>query len=376
MPDFAVTNARLVLPHSVERGCFAVEDGRLHGIGGAAPTSAEDWGGDYALPGLIELHTDHIETHFKPRPGVVWDAEASAMSHDAQIAASGITTVFDAYCVGMDADRLDAKELTTLIDAVWTAQNAGTLRAEHFTHLRCEVSEPSVVEAFEAARGHPSVQLVSLMDHTPGQRQFARLEAHRKYFQGKGGLDAAEYDALLEDRMARAETWSDRNRRALADAAGAAGLTLASHDDATEAHVAEAVRDGVRVAEFPTTIEAAEASRTAGLAVLMGAPNVVRGGSHSGNVSALDLADRGALDILSSDYVPGSLLFALPLLARREGWDMARAVATVTRAPADALGLTDRGALLDGRRADLVRLSLLDGRPVVRAVYREGLRVC
>ena len=149
---------------------------------------------------------------------------------------------------------------------------------------------------------------------------------------------------------------------------------LASHDDSTADQVAVSHGHGARLAEFPTTIEAAAACREAGIAVIMGAPNVVRGGSHSGNVSAMDLAERDLLDILSSDYVPGALLLAAVQLG--EAWDdMARGLGTVTRAPARATGLDDRGEIAEGLRADLLRFRLVSNVPVTRGLWVQGARV-
>jgi alpha-D-ribose 1-methylphosphonate 5-triphosphate diphosphatase len=162
----------------------------------------------------------------------------------------------------------------------------------------------------------------------------------------------------------------------LVDLARANNVVMASHDDTTVEHVRESIEDGVAIAEFPTTMEAASASHAAGIAVLMGAPNVVRGGSHSGNVAAVDLAREGVLDILSSDYVPASLLMgAFTLAARVEGYGLARALRSVTLHPARAAGLNDRGAIIPGLRADLVRIHLADNLPVVREVFRGGRRV-
>ena len=374
MTEFAVRNARIVLPDAIVEGSLVVRDGRIAAIDEGAGTVGADWEGDYLLPGLVELHTDHIESHYKPRPGVTWNPALAAQAHDAQIAASGITTVFDALCVGFDEARLSGRELRALIDGVQDQQRRGLLRAEHFTHLRCEVSSPDILHAYEAFDGEDSVRLVSLMDHTPGQRQFRRLDQHRLYFQGRNGLSDDAYDAFVARLTDQAARYSDPHRREIAKRAQERGLTLASHDDATQAHVAEAARDGVRVAEFPTTVEAAEASHAAGMAVLMGAPNVVRGRSHSGNVSAAELAELGALDILSSDYVPYSLIQAAFVLAGAEGHDLPRAVRTVSQTPAEALGLMDRGAIVVGRRADLVRVRL--DRPCIagRAVPRPGAR--
>jgi alpha-D-ribose 1-methylphosphonate 5-triphosphate diphosphatase len=372
-----LSNATVVLPGEVVRGHVVVTDGRIAAVGEGA-ARGEDMEGDFIVPGLVELHTDHLEVHVAPRPKVRWNVTAAIQAHDAQIAASGITTVFDALRVGLDGDSgttsADSRELA---DEILAAQAAGRLRADHRFHLRCEVSDSHVVPGFDLFDDCPEVRLVSLMDHTPGQRQFASLDAYRVYYQGKSGMSDEAFERFKADKRAKAEIWSDRNRREIAARALARGAIVASHDDATAAHVAEAVRDGVSLAEFPTTVEAAEASRAAGMKILMGGPNLVRGGSHSGNVSVAELADRGALDILSSDYVPFSMLQAAFVLSDRDGWNLPRAIATVSRLPAGAVGFTDRGAIGEGLRADLVRVRRRgpDDIPVVRAVWREGVRV-
>ncbi|MBJ3775421.1 alpha-D-ribose 1-methylphosphonate 5-triphosphate diphosphatase [Acuticoccus mangrovi] len=371
------TNARIVLPDAVLDGHVVVEDGRIAAIGEGA-AHGEDMEGDYLLPGLVELHTDHLETHVAPRPRVRWNTTAAIQAHDAQIAASGITTVLDALRVGLEADSsLTSKDSRAIADAINAAQADGRLRVEHRFHMRCEVSDEYAIPGFELFDDLDGVSLISLMDHTPGQRQFRCLDAYRAYFQGKTGMSDPDFEVFQAERRARAAIWSDKNRRELAERAKGRGVVIASHDDATVEHVAEAVRDGVSLAEFPTTIEAAEASRTAGMRVLMGGPNLVRGGSHSGNVSVGELADAGALDILSSDYVPFSMLQAAFVLSEREGWTLPAAIATVTAAPAAAVRLDDRGRLAEGLRADMVRVRRKDAGeiPVVRSVWREGMRV-
>jgi alpha-D-ribose 1-methylphosphonate 5-triphosphate diphosphatase len=309
---------------------------------------------------------------------VRWNTTAAIQAHDAQITASGITTVLDALRVGLaDHSELSTQDSRDLADDIAAAQAAGRLRAEHRFHLRCEVSDEEVVPGFDLFDDCDQVVLVSLMDHTPGQRQFASLDAFRTYYQGQTGMTDAAFEAFQAERLDRAARWSDRNRRALAERARARGVIVASHDDATEAHVAEAVRDGVTLAEFPTTVAAARASQEAGMRILMGGPNLVRGGSHSGNVSVSQLADIGALDILSSDYVPFSMLQAAFILGERPEWTLPRAVSAVAAAPAAAIGLHDRGRLAEGLRADVVRVRReAPGEiPVVRAVWREGQRV-
>ena len=376
------TNARIVLSTETVEGHLAIENGTIAGIDtGPAPAgvAAQDMDGDTLIPGLVELHTDHLESHVAPRPGVKWNMTAAIQAHDAQIAASGITTVLDALRVGFDVDStITSADSREMAGAILAAQAAGRLRADHRFHLRCEVSEESVLTGYALFDDCDNIVMASLMDHTPGQRQFASLAAYRVYYQGKSGMSDDEFERFQDERIQRANRFSDKNRRILSQNAKARGIILASHDDATRAHVDEAVRDGVSLAEFPTTIEAASASSDAGLAILMGGPNLVRGGSHSGNVSAGALADAGYLDILSSDYVPFSLLQSAFVLGRREGWDLPRAIATVSAKPAKAVGLTDRGEIAEGLRADLVRVASPGGSgdvPVVRAVWREGERV-
>jgi len=376
MHDLVIRNADVVLGDEVRRSDVLVRSGVIEALDQPLPGAGEDFAGDYLIPGLVELHTDHLETHFAPRPKVRWNAIAAVQAHDAQMAASGITTVFDALRVGIDEDTtITSLEMVQLAGAINAAADEGRLRAEHFIHLRCEVSEPDVREAFELFERQDRVRLASLMDHTPGQRQFTSMEAYRVYYQGKSGMSDVEFAAFVARRQERAGTIADANRAWLAQRCNAAGIALASHDDAIEAHVAEAAAQGISVAEFPTTMAAARASRAAGMKILMGAPNLVRGGSHSGNISARDLAEADYLDILSSDYVPFSLIHAAFLAAHIPGWTLPRAIALVTRNPAVAVGLEDRGVIRIGARADLVRVTVRDDIPIVRGVWREGRRV-
>lgn len=374
------TNARIVTETSVIDGYLEVADGRIASMGeGPAPREGciEEMAGDTLIPGLVELHTDHIEGHYIPRPKVFWNKMASIQAHDAQIAASGITTVFDALRVGTDENAtLTSGDMAEMGRAIDRAMREDRLRADHFIHLRCEVSAGDVVEGFDKIADNPRLKLVSLMDHAPGQRQFVNLDAYRLYYQKKLGLSEEEFAAFSRKRLLESAKYAVSSRKAIAAVCAARHIAIASHDDATTAHVDEAVALGTTVAEFPTTLEAARASRAAGLHVLMGAPNVVRGGSHSGNVSASSLLDAGLLDILSSDYVPFSMVQAAFLLARGDPDRLPAAIRLVSANPARAVGLCDRGRLAEGLRADLVRVSAGEGEPpVIRSVWREGRRV-
>ena len=260
--------------------------------------------------------------------------------------------------------------------AVDNAADRGLMRADHFYHLRCEVCCETTADDFEQFSHHERLKLVSIMDHTPGQRQFTDIEKYKIYYGGKYGLSGDALERFMSVRRRYQELYSDKNRKAIVALAREKGYALASHDDATQEHVDEAVGDGMVIAEFPTTVNAADASRDRGLHVLMGAPNVVRGGSHSGNVAAMDLADRGLLDILSSDYVPNSLVQSAFMVADTvPDISLSQAIATVSRNPARAVGLTDRGEIACGQRADLIRVRHADHAPIVRNVWHRGERV-
>lgn len=374
------SNARVVLADRViECGWLAIHDGKIAEVGdGNPPERGEDIAGDLLMPGLVELHTDHLEAHYVPRPKVRWNPVAAVVSYDGQLATCGITTVLDSLRVWQEdgAEEVDgaAGPLSAAIDA---ARKADLLRCEHFLHLRCEVPMPTVVKEATALIGRPDVRLASLMDHTPGQRQFRDEAKLRDYYRGKkGGMTDAELDALFERRFEYQVKYFEKNYRELVSLAKNHSTPLASHDDTTLEHVEQAVRDKVAIAEFPTTVEAAEALHANNIRVLMGAPNLVRGGSHAGNVATVELAEAGVLDVMSSDYIPSSLLAAAIRLPKAVPTiDLAAAVRTVTKTPAEAVGLNDRGQIAVGKRADLIRVRVASEVPMVRSMWREGERM-
>ncbi|CAN5167703.1 alpha-D-ribose 1-methylphosphonate 5-triphosphate diphosphatase [soil metagenome] len=379
MSELVLGNAQVVLPDRVIAGHVVVSDGLIVEIGqGPVNTPAVDLDGAYLLPGLVELHTDHLEGHYHPRPGVSWPPLSAVLAHDAQIAAAGITTVFDALRAGaFESEPASMRDGTrTLADAIGKASESNILRAEHFIHLRCELPCPDTVEVAEEILAGGLVRLLSVMDHTPGERQFVNIDKFREYYLGKKIISAERLEIFIAERREMNHLYSARNRAAIAGLAALHQLRLASHDDATAAHVAEAIADGAAIAEFPTTAESAGTAHESGLAVLMGAPNLVRGGSHSGNIGTSAVAASGHLDVLSSDYVPSSLLhaaFALPGYV--EHITLPEAVNMVSRNPAAAAGISDRGQVASGLRADFAVVRLVGKTPVIRSVWREGERV-
>lgn len=376
-------NARMVLPHEVLLGTLAAEQGLISSIseGDSALSEAIDLEGDLLLPGLVEMHTDNFERHLMPRPKVHWAELPAFLAHDAEIAAAGITTVFDALGVGdADPDSLRGSTWHTVLDTIDHCTQNNLLRADHHLHVRCELPAPNTIELFEPFKRHPRLSLLSLMDHTPGQRQWEDIEQARTYYTGKKGWSQEKFEQQVALAARLQAEFAEPHRRFFVDYCRAQGIALASHDDTTPAHVQQAHAEGASMSEFPTTVAAARQAHQLGLCTVMGGPNVVRGGSHSGNVAAVELARLGLLDILSSDYVPGSLLTAVMCLVHQGVATWPEAVAMVSAAPARATGLNDRGALVSGLRADLIQVHLAeslsgDRHAVVRAVWREGRRV-
>lgn len=377
MSELALTNARIVLADEVVTGSVLVRDGLIAAVDTGPSAVGEDVVGDYVIPGLVELHTDHFENHYRPRPSVTWNAIAALQSHDALVAGAGITTVFDAVRIGSDPETGDiTSDVKAMVEAVAAADADDRLRADHHIHLRCELATPDVAEHFEAHCANPIVGLASLMDHTPGARQYTTLDHYVAYYKKRMRFSDEEMAQYIADRQAEQAKYADANRVSILTRGREIGLAFASHDDATVDHVDEAVRDGMTIAEFPTTMAAAKACHSAGMAVLMGAPNVVRGKSHNGNISAAELAKAGVLDVLSSDYVPFALIYAAFLLPERaDNISLPQAIGMVTSRPAAAAHLGDRGEIAVGKRGDLVRVRRTDPVPVVRGVWREGNRV-
>jgi alpha-D-ribose 1-methylphosphonate 5-triphosphate diphosphatase len=295
--------------------------------------------------------------------------------HDALCAAAGILTVLDSIVIG-DMDQGGARSQTQHISiaALHACRAEGLLRVEHLLHLRCEVSAPDIVEVFEKYADDSLLELVSVMDHTPGQRQWRDLSKYRRYSERYGSFSDAKYADIVAERIEHQQRYAIPNRAAIIAASHARNLPLASHDDTLVEHIVEASAEGIAISEFPTTVAAAKAARAAGMSIVMGGPNLVQGGSHSGNVSASELASLDLLDIFSSDYVPASLLQSAFMLRNQAGWSLPKAINTVSRNPAHAIGMHDRGEIAIGLRADFLRVRLSGDMAIVRGAWSRGER--
>lgn len=359
-------------------GAVTIENGLISDIaeGTHVPDGAVDCAGDLVLPGLVELHTDNVERHIEPRPDVDWPHLPALLAHDAELASTGITTVFDAMRVGSihSGKGRYIDYARKLADELLAARADRLFKISHFLHLRAEICSETLLEELAAFGPDDRVGIVSLMDHTPGQRQFRDLTALKTYVTKKRGMNDKEFADHVKTLLGLQDRFGADHEVGAVSEAKRLGAVLASHDDTTADQVATSAQHGVGFAEFPTTVDAAQACRDHGIAVMMGAPNLIRGGSHSGNVAAEDLAKADLLDIVSSDYVPSALLLSAFYLARL--WnDVPRAVATVTRNPALASGLNDRGELQEGLRGDVLRVRVMDQTPLLLGVWSQGRKI-
>jgi len=375
LSETILSNAQIILEDEVVSGTLVLRDGKIAEIdlSGTSVTMAEDLGGGFVAAGLIELHTDNLERHLEPRPGVHWPTGPAVLAHDAEMAGCGVTTVFDAMRVGsLSTGRGKyAPFARGLADHLLSFIHDDKLKIKHLIHLRAEICAHTLVDELAAFSEQDRVGIVSVMDHTPGQRQFRDFKKYKTYIMGKRGIDEAAFQTLVDVSIKAREDLGVSNENAACAAAVRLGAVMASHDDTTVEHVENSTNRGMRLAEFPTTVEAARACRERGIAIMMGAPNLMRGGSHSGNVSALELAQQDLLDVISSDYVPAALLQSALMLANLWG-DLPRAMRTVSTNPAAAAGLQDRGQIAIGQRADVVCYEPIGDMGVIRRVVSDG----
>ena len=308
-------------------------------------------------PGFIDMHGDMIELELEPRARVDFPMEVALASLDARLAAAGVTTAYAAVSFSRgarDGERRSYAHTSQVIRQIHAMRT--TCRVDHRIHARFDITFDNAVGVLGQLLADGQVDLVSLMDHTPGQGQYRNLEVHVKNKAAHHGISETEARQMAANAIAvrsRPQEILMGNIRSVSQMCAAHGVSLASHDDDTVSKAHLMADMGAKIAEFPVTIEAAEAAVAKGLMTAMGAPNAMRGQSYSGNLSARDLHSAGLLHILASDYHPGAILAAVKALALNDPDGLAGAVRLASANPAQALGLSDRGALTVGKRADL-----------------------
>lgn len=378
--DLVIENAQIVLPDRVVAGAVRLVDGRIAEIiedaPGAAPRpGAIDAEGDWLIPGCIDLHGDDIEFEIGalgPRANTQrMPVELGLIQSDKNAAAWGITTKLHAIAYFEDEAKNRSKRLSgQIMDAIRDHAEAGRLLVEHWVDLRYEVTADPAYTL--EAMAHPVVRMISVMDHTPGEGQFADLESYKALNRQITDADDAELERLVAEKQARAHLKA-AHEALVADRARALGLVIASHDDASAGRVEARHALGGRLSEMPVRIEAARRARDLGMFVSMAGPNLLRGGSASGNLNLTEALAEGVLDAICSDYYPPSLVCgAFKLVQDGHIADLPDAIRLVTAGPAAALGLADRGAIAPGLRGDMAQVSTRLGHPVVRRTFLTG----
>ncbi|MFV9506064.1 MAG: alpha-D-ribose 1-methylphosphonate 5-triphosphate diphosphatase [Oscillochloridaceae bacterium umkhey_bin13] len=372
-----INNLRLVLPDQViETGWLQIEEGRLVALGeGAAPAGpALNGAGLTALPGIIDMHGDMLEREVEPRPGARFPLTVAIHELDKRLAAAGVTTAYAALSFWDHDGKDPVRELELVRELIGEVHRVrDDLLTDLRIHARLEVSTPQVVPALGELLAEGQIELLSLMDHTPGQGQYRNIEHYVGFVSEWRRVSRAHVEEELRERLAKAGTIEERwaLARDVAALASELDIPIASHDDDTAAKIDLVASLGVRIAEFPVTLEAAAEAQARGLYVIMGAPNALRGTSHSGNLSAREALEAGLVDGLAADYHPATLVQAAFGLAAQGVISLSQAVALISTGPAMALGLTDRGQLLVGQQADLCLVE--QGSPTrVRATLRAG----
>jgi alpha-D-ribose 1-methylphosphonate 5-triphosphate diphosphatase len=352
LSDFA-----LVLPDRVvPAGSVLIEDGVIADIKDHPVAEGLQGDGMHLFPGFIDMHGDMIELELEPRPRVDFPMDVAVAHLDARLAASGVTTAYAGVSFSRTAkggERRSFEHTSAIIRAL--KENIDGLRVDHRIHARFDITYTEAIGALDALLDAGAVDLVSLMDHTPGQGQYRNVEnliANRV----SGGLNAEQARAYVEKRMSNAVPAAQilENIERVSRICSERGMVMVSHDDDTAAKSNLMADIGTVISEFPVTLEAAKAAAERGLMIAMGAPNAMRGQSYSGNLSARDAHAAGLLHILAADYHPAAILPAIQALAKTDPDGLAGATRLASANPAKALKLDDRGSVTVGKRADLI----------------------
>lgn len=369
-----LTHATLVLPDRVlHDSAMLIADGQIAAIEPAsAPADANviDLRGHTVMPGLIDVHCDAIEKEAEPRANVLFPLDFAVAQVDRRNAAAGITTPYHALSFASNQFGVRNNETAaTLVRTVAAYRKHGLV--DNRIHCRYEVTDAAAVPVLEMLMAEGVVDLLSVMDHSPGQGQFKTLDAYLTYMMGNHGMSRDEAADAAARKAAELDGAAERVNR-LVSKAHAMGVPTASHDDDSPQRIAAMHALGVRMSEFPINLETAQAAATHALPTILGAPNVLRGKSQSGSMRAIDAIHARVGNILCSDYQPSTLIAAAFAAARQAGLPLNEALALVSANPADACMLDDRGRLLPGKRADVIAVASVAGQPLVTHTWSGG----
>lgn len=382
-PGSWIINARLVLPDRVIKGSLRIRENIIEAVIEGGPSSASlnlndceviDAKGAYVLPGLIDIHCDAIEKEIQPRPNTLLPMDFSLYELEKKLAGNGITTMYQSLSLGVGLSLRGDELLVQAIDLIHKYRKRRSM-IRHRVHLRYELIHlPGMKLAEELIRAG-AVDYLSFMNHGPGQGQYKRPGSFEAYVMKNQGVDKEEVKIIAENAIQKQKAINWEDVRALSRLAHDYHIPIASHDDDSEEAILNALEFGIAVSEFPLNMETATLAKEKRLFVCVGAPNVVRGGSHDKNMSAIDAIVTGAADILCSDYLPSSLLAAVFKIADRN-ISLSDAVNMASLNPAKAMGINDEyGSIEPGKVADLVLVHPIEGYPWIQRTIVNGTTV-
>jgi alpha-D-ribose 1-methylphosphonate 5-triphosphate diphosphatase len=345
---------------------------------GGGETLRFDARGGYVLPGFIDIHSDYIESVIQPRPTCLMDFETGLREAEKHLLGHGVTTIYHSLSLmnGSAAGKhsFRTRENLERLAAYIKDLHEGCHLIRHRFHARYEIDNIGIYDYLAELLKNGSVHELSFMDHTPGQGQYRNLEIYAKsYVTWAADCSGKTMDQVMAEAKGKPVA-SREMLKSLAALAHERHIPLASHDDDTPEKVALMKNEfGVSISEFPIELDVAKKARGEGILVAVGAPNVMLGGSHSGNLSAVEAIREGAADILCSDYYPASLLHAAFKLEEEGVLSLPAAVRMLTLNPARAMGIDgDYGAVEAGKKADLLVVRKIDKRPLVCKCFIDG----
>ena len=380
----AIQNGKLILPDGITEGkTLLTENGLITALAQSAPETATvlDARGRYVMPGLIDIHSDRIEQFIQPRPTAQMDFALALAECERELLLTGITTMY--HSISLYQDEFFGKSpLRTQENVLRLAGQMDALRARehlirHRFHLRVEIDNLAAYDIARTMILEGKVHEISFMDHTPGQGQYRDMAVYLNTVRQYHGREISSLDAdgvAAYHRNKRTLTFEQL--RELSALAHQSGVAVASHDDDTPEKLALNREIGVDISEFPVTLETARAARAMGFATVVGAPNILMGGSHSGNLSATEAVSEGSADILCSDYYPASILHGVFKMARDHGAPLWEMVSRATLNPARAVRIDRQyGSIAVGKAADLLIVDAADGAPALTDVLVGGQHV-
>ena len=374
--DIVIHNATVVTSTGVvENMSIGIEDGIIVRIlEGHLPRNGNsvDACGNYVLPGFIDMHSDAIEKEIEPRPGAVFPIEVAVFELDKRLAACGVTTIYHSISF---ADReLGSRSNKRASEIAWKLIDlARSMKVHTKIHARYEITDVDALPFLEALAKESKLDLLSVMDHTPGQGQFKEITTFKNYYGRVHGKNDEEIERLIARKIIAKKILGDENLKAIISLCRNSHIPLASHDDDTPEKIQWLQRQGITISEFPVTMDAVREAAQQGLAVCFGAPNILRGNSQTGNLSARHAIAEGYGNIICSDYSPMSMLHAVIAMMRCGLKPLHEAVNMASLNPAKALGIADKtGSVEEGKVADLVLVNASDEVPLVIKTLVSG----